>query len=392
MEKHMTNHDSTDKKSTDTFVNKVPEPKENRGRGASGTHTDQGNSLAMNQAAHTPVTGRVRNVDPDGAPQSHPSPTSAAATAEGEDSTGSDPAHSGPHSTQRLIDPRTQYPKISPPEETHPIPGLDVDLVPKADHGAKTYRGTGKLAGRKALITGADSGIGAAVAIAYAREGADVALAYLPEEGPDGDVVEKILQDANVEVVHLKGNLTDHAYRDSLVGNAANALGGLDILVNNAGHQVAIEDIADLTDEQVAETFEVNILAMFTLCREAMDVMPPGSSIINTTSIQAYSPSEHLLDYASTKAAINNFTKGLAAQAGPKGIRVNAVAPGPIWTPLQPSYGQPPEALPKFGHNTWLGRAGQPAEVAHAYVFLAQPESSYILGETINVNGGRATP
>lgn len=361
MEKHMPNHDSTEHNtSTDKFVTNVEPPTDAQGTGTSGTQTDQGTSHTENES-----DGEHGQVNPEA-------------------------GTSG--SNVRLIDPRTQYPKISPPEEVQPIPGLDVDLNPQADHGAATYQGTGKLAGRKALITGADSGIGAAVAIAYAREGANVALAYLPEETPDGNVIENILRDANVDVVHLPGNLTDREYRNSLVNRAVEELGGLDILVNNAGHQVAIEDIDDLTDQQVMETFDVNILAMFTLCRDALKVMPAGSSIINTTSIQAYSPSGKLLDYASTKAAINNFTKGLASQVGPKGIRVNAVAPGPIWTPLQPSYGQPPEDLPTFGHDTWLGRAGQPAEVAHAYVFLAQPESSYILGETINVNGGRTTP
>lgn len=292
----------------------------------------------------------------------------------------------------RLGDPRSLYPKISPPKEGQPEPGLDQNLLPQAYNGSESYRGSGKLVGRKALITGGDSGIGAAVAIAFAREGANVALAYLPVETPDGQTVERALENAEVEVVHLPGDLLDPEYRSTLVQKAATMLGGLDLLVNNAGKQISVEKIEDLTDDQVSKTFETNILSMFTLCREAVKIMPPGSSIINTTSIQAHSPSPHLLDYASTKAAINNFTKGLAAQVGPEGIRVNAVAPGPIWTPLQPSSGQPLDALPEFGHNTWLGRAGQPAEVAYAYVFLAQPESSYILGETINVNGGRITP
>lgn len=292
----------------------------------------------------------------------------------------------------RLGDPRTIYPKISPPPEMQPEPGLDINLMPRAYNGSESYQGTGKLEGRKALITGGDSGIGAAVAIAFAREGANVALAYLPVEEQDGQTIERVLQDSNVKVVHLPGELRDHDYRSGLVAKAATELGGLDILVNNAGKQVSVSDISDLSDEQVLETFETNILAMYTLCREAAKIMPAGSSIINTTSVQAYDPSPNLLDYAATKAAINNFTKGLGAQLGPQGIRVNAVAPGPIWTPLQPTHGQPAEKLPEFGHNTWLGRAGQPAEVAYAYVFLAQPESSYILGETINVNGGRATP
>src|SRR5699024_10122936 len=173
-----------------------------------------------------------------------------------------------------------------------------------------------------------------------------------------------------------------------LINDAADAMGGLDILVNNAGRQIAIDDIAELTDEQVRHTFETNILAMFTLCRNAVKIMERGSAIINTTSIQAYQPSPQLIDYASTKAAINNFAKGLAAQVAEKGIRVNAVAPGPIWTPLQPSRGQFPEKLPNFGKDTWLGRAGQPAELAPAYVFLATDEASYVVGSTVHVNGG----
>lgn len=296
------------------------------------------------------------------------------------------------HDDHDLVDPRTAYDKISPPKQHQSEPGLDAELRPLADHGEESYRGSNRLQGRKALITGADSGIGAAVAIAFAREGAQVALAYLPVEAEDAKNLDKILTTAKVEIIHLPGDLQDAEYRNSLVSQAAKELGGLDILVNNAGRQISVESIEELTDEQVLNTFETNILAMFTLSREAAKIMPPGSTIINTTSIQAYDPSPHLLDYASTKAAINNFTKGLGAQLGPKGIRVNAVAPGPIWTPLQPSDGQPIEALPEFGHDTWLGRAGQPAELASAYVFLASSESSYVLGETLHVNGGRSTP
>lgn len=297
-----------------------------------------------------------------------------------------------PSGSARLGDPRYLYPKISPPKERQPEPGLDTKLVPKAFSGAESYKGTGKLEGRRALITGGDSGIGAAVAIAFAREGAHVAIGYLPSEQEDADSLLQQLNSAQVNVVQLPGDLRDKRYLSSLVDRAAQELGGLDILVNNAGKQISVDDIKDLSDEQVEATFQVNVMAMFTLCRNAVEIMPPGASIINTTSIQAYDPSPHLLDYAATKAAINNFTKGLAAQVGPRGIRVNAVAPGPVWTPLQPTKGQPIEKLPEFGHNTYLGRAGQPAEVAYAYVFLAQPESSFILGETINVNGGRVTP
>ena len=291
-----------------------------------------------------------------------------------------------------MTDPVTAQPDISPPEQEQEEPGLDKDLIPEADHGEKSYEGRDRLSGKRALITGGDSGIGAAVAIAFAREGATVSLAHLPSEKPDADHVANLLDDAGVQVHHFPGDLQDHDYRDSLINDAADAMGGLDILVNNAGRQIAIDDIAELTDEQVRHTFETNILAMFTLCRNAVKTMERGSAIINTTSIQAYQPSPQLIDYASTKAAINNFTKGLAAQVAEKGIRVNAVAPGPIWTPLQPSHGQFPEKLPNFGKDTWLGRAGQPAELAPAYVFLATDEASYVVGSTIHVNGGEPTP
>lgn len=289
-------------------------------------------------------------------------------------------------------DPTTRFPRISPPEQHQTQPGLDSKLDPLADLGEDSYVGSGKLAGRRALITGADSGIGAAVAIAFAREGADVAMAYLPAEESDAQRVAGIIKSAGRSAHLIPGDLLDDSYRKGLVERAAKALGGLDILVNNAGKQVSVERIEDLDDEQLLATYRVNILSMFSLSRDALSHLSAGSSIINTTSIQAYDPSPHLLDYASTKAAINNFTKGLAAQLAPRGIRVNAVAPGPIWTPLQPSSGQPIEALPEFGHDTPLGRAGQPAELAPAYVFLASAESSYVVGETLNVNGGKTSP
>lgn len=288
--------------------------------------------------------------------------------------------------------PVTRHPRISPPKQDQPEPGLDAKLDPRADHGEKSYVGTGRLKGRKALITGGDSGIGAAVAIAFAREGADVAIAYLPAEAEDARKVIGVIEAEGRVGIGLAGDLLDADYRNSLADEAAEKLGGLDILVNNAGKQVAIENLEDLDDEQVLQTFQVNILAMFTITRAALKHLPAGSSIINTTSVQAYDPSPTLLDYASTKAAINAFTKGLAVQLAPRGIRVNAVAPGPIWTPLQVSDGQPKDALPKFGHNVPLGRAGQPVELAPAYVFLASAESSYVVGETLNVNGGKSTP
>ncbi|WP_425481755.1 SDR family oxidoreductase [Arthrobacter gandavensis] len=288
--------------------------------------------------------------------------------------------------------PVDRFPTITPPKQDQPEPGLDADLEPKTDRGEESYRGTGRLEGRKALITGADSGIGAAVAIAYAREGADVALAYLPEEEEDAQEIVRLVEAAGRKAVALPGDVRDAAYCAQLVSDAVEALGGLDILVNNAGKQVAVENLEDLSDEQLDDTFKTNIYAFFRITKAALPHLPAGSSIINTTSIQAYNPSPFLLDYASTKAAINNFTKGLAQQLAPKGIRVNAVAPGPFWTPLQVSDGQPKEMLPEFGKDTPLGRAGQPTELAPAYVFLASPESSYVIGETLNVNGGTPSP
>lgn len=288
--------------------------------------------------------------------------------------------------------PVNRFPTITPPKQDQPEPGLDADLEPKTDRGEESYRGTGRLEGRKALITGADSGIGAAVAIAYAREGADVALAYLPEEEEDAQEIVRLVEAAGRKAVALPGDVRDAAYCAQLVSDAVEALGGLDILVNNAGKQVAVENLEDLSDEQLDDTFKTNIYAFFRITKAALPHLPAGSSIINTTSIQAYNPSPFLLDYASTKAAINNFTKGLAQQLAPKGIRVNAVAPGPFWTPLQVSDGQPKEMLPEFGKDTPLGRAGQPTELAPAYVFLASPESSYVIGETLNVNGGTPSP
>lgn len=288
--------------------------------------------------------------------------------------------------------PVTRYPSIEPPPQHQDEPGLASEMAPQADIGEFSYTGTGRLTGRKALVTGGDSGIGAAVAIAFAREGADVAITYLSEEEQDAREVVRILVETGRNAVALPGDLTDAAFCREVVDHAAEQLGGLDILVNNAGKQVAVDSLENLTDLQIEQTYQTNILAMFRTSRAALTHLPPGSTIINTTSVEAYQPSPLLVDYASTKAAINNFTKGLSHQLADKGIRVNAVAPGPIWTPLQPSSGQPPEALPEFGHSTPIGRAGQPTELAPAYVFLASPESSYVVGATIHVNGGMPTP
>ncbi|MBO0594065.1 SDR family oxidoreductase [Nesterenkonia sp. E16_7] len=289
-------------------------------------------------------------------------------------------------------DPTTRHSKISPPKQDQPEPGLEVDAEPVPDIGLESYRGLGRLQGRKALVTGGDSGIGAATAVAFAREGADVAIAYLPAEGKDAERVIAAIEDAGRTAVALPGDLMDQTYRESVVDSAAEQLGGLDILVNNAGKQIVNDSLEELTDEQVDEAFQINIKSMYTLSRSALKHMGPGSTIVNSTSVQAYQPNPMLLDYAATKAAINNFTKGLAQQLGPRGIRVNAVAPGPVWTIIQPTQGQPKEKLPEFGHDTPLGRPGQPVEMAPAFVFLASPESSYVSGETLNANGGTPTP
>jgi NAD(P)-dependent dehydrogenase (short-subunit alcohol dehydrogenase family) len=288
-----------------------------------------------------------------------------------------------------FVNPAELYSDIEPQKQQMPEPGLDADLTPKADLGEESYRGSDRLKGRKALITGGDSGIGAATAIAFAREGADVALSYLPEEEEDAA---RIVREAGANVATIPGDLRDPEYCRTLVSEAVGALGGLDILVNNGGKQIFQESLTDITDEQFDDTFKTNVYAMFWITKAALPHLKPGSTIINTTSIQAYSPSGILVDYASTKATINAFTKGLADQLAPKGIRVNAVAPGPIWTPLQPSDGQPQEKIEQFGEETPLGRMGQPAELAPAYVFLASAESSYVAGETLNVNGGMPTP
>lgn len=296
-------------------------------------------------------------------------------------------------STQHTMqNPLSQYPQLDIPEQRQTEPGLDSELLPNADHGEKTYEGSGKLKGRKALITGGDSGIGRATAIAFAREGADVAIAYLPSEQNDAEETLRLIADTGVETLALPGDISDETFAKALPNNVVRAFGGLDIIVNNAGKQVYCDNIAELSTEQLDATFRTNIYAMFWVVQSALEYLPEGASIINTTSIQSYQPSPGLLDYASTKGAITAFTHGLAKQLIEKGIRVNAVAPGPIWTPLQPSYGQPMEKLTHFGEQSIYGRAGQPAECAPAYVFLASQESSYITGEVLGVTGGQHLP
>lgn len=285
--------------------------------------------------------------------------------------------------------PCTKYDELDIPEQTQPEPGLDSKLVPMADHGIDSYRGCGRLTGRRALITGGDSGIGRAVAIAYAREGADVVISYLPGEQSDADIVLAEIESAGQKAVGIPGDLSDEKFARQLVHDAHDALGGLDIVVNNAGKQVFNDDIRTLPTKQLIDTFTVNIFAMFWIVQEALKYLPTGGVIINTSSIQATQPSPGLVDYAATKAAITNFTRSLSQQLTPQGIRINGVAPGPIWTPLQPSYGQSQQKLVKFGTDTPMGRPGQPAELAGAYVYLASDESSYVSGEVIGVTGGR---
>ena len=292
-----------------------------------------------------------------------------------------------------MQDPTTQYPQPEFPQQEQEGPGLAQEMEPKPDHGEETYRGSGRLEGRKAIVTGADSGIGRAVAIAFAREGADVVLSYLPSEEKDAQEVVGYVEGAGRKAVAVPGDIAEESQCESLVNRAVEELGGVDILVNNAGKQQYVMDIANLSTEQFDETYKTNVYAMFWLCKAAIAHMQPGSTIINVASLEAYQPAPILLDYASTKWAINGFSKALAQQVVGKGIRVNVVAPGPVWPPLQVSGGQPPEASPQFGASeSPMGRPGQPAEMAPPFVFLASQESSYVSGETLNANGGVPTP
>jgi NAD(P)-dependent dehydrogenase (short-subunit alcohol dehydrogenase family) len=283
------------------------------------------------------------------------------------------------------------YPAPPFAEQPQPVPGLASKMIPVPDHGEKSYKGSGRLAGRKALITGGDSGIGRAVAIAYAREGADVAINYLPEEESDAAEVIQLIEAEGRKAIAIPGDIRTEAFCQQLVKEAASKLGGLDILVNNAGRQQFNESIRTLSTEDFDATFKTNVYAMFWITKAAVDYLPRGASIINTSSVQAFKPSEILLDYAQTKASIVAFTKSLAKQLGKEGIRVNAVAPGPYWTPLQSSGGQPQEKVQHFGEDSPLGRPGQPAEIAPLYVTLASTESSYTSGQVWCSDGGTGT-
>jgi NAD(P)-dependent dehydrogenase (short-subunit alcohol dehydrogenase family) len=288
----------------------------------------------------------------------------------------------------KMQDPRKQYPAPPFPKQPQPAPGLARRLEPPADHGEESYRGSGRLEGRKALITGGDSGIGRAVAIAYAREGADVAISYLPVEQPDADEVIALIREAGRKAVALPGDITDERYARDLPKQAAAELGGLDILVVNAGHQKSFESFEQITTDDFETTLRTNLSALFWTTQEAARIMPPGASIITTASVQAYDPTTSIMHYATTKAGIVAFTKALADELIEKGIRANSVAPGPFWTPLNPSGGSSQDKVQKFGQGSAFGRPGQPVEIAPVYVLLASQEGSYITGEVYGVTGG----
>lgn len=290
------------------------------------------------------------------------------------------------------VAPAAAYPRPPFPEQQQPWPGLASKMTPRPDHGETSYHGSGRLKGRKALITGGDSGIGRAAAIAYAREGADVALNYLPAEQADAGEVAALIREAGRKVATVPGDIRQESFCKQLVADAVRELGGLDIVVNNAARQISQNSIADVSTEQFDEVFKTNVYAMFWITKAAIPHLRSGATIINTTSVQAYDPSATIIDYAATKGAILVFTKALAKQLAPKGIRVNAVAPGPIWTPLQVSGGQSPDNIPTFGKQTPLGRPGQPVELASIYVLLASPESSYATGQVYGAVGGEGGP
>ena len=291
-----------------------------------------------------------------------------------------------------LENPTKKYPGPPFVKQPQPVPGLASKMDPKPDHGEESYKGSGRLTGRKALITGGDSGIGRAAAIAYAREGADVVINYLPEEQTDADEVLKLIAAAGRKGFGIPGDITAEEFCKSLVAQAAEKLGGLDILVNNAGHQQAVDSLLDISAEHFDITMKTNVYAPFWITKAALPILPEGSVIIATSSLQAYDPSENLFDYSQTKAANVAFVKSLAKQLGPKGIRVNGVAPGPIWTPLQVSGGQPQDAIVEFGKITPLGRPGQPAELASIYVQLADNNASYATGQIYGSAGGNGHP
>jgi NAD(P)-dependent dehydrogenase (short-subunit alcohol dehydrogenase family) len=287
-------------------------------------------------------------------------------------------------------DPQEQGPQPPFPEQSQQHPGLESQMTPQPDYGEQSYKGSGRLAGKASLITGGDSGIGRAVALAFAREGADVLISYLNEE-PDAQETARVVREAGRKAIAVPGDIGQEAHCQSLVGRAVQEFGKLDILVNNAAYQMTRESLPEITAEEWDHTFRTNIYAMFYLCKAALPHLQPGSTIINTASINAYQPKPTLLPYATTKGAIVTFSKGLAQMVAAQGIRVNVVAPGPVWTPLIPAT-MPAEQVSQFGQQTPLQRPAQPAELAPVYVFLASQESSYITGEVVGVTGGQPLP
>ncbi len=286
-------------------------------------------------------------------------------------------------------DPKEKYENKPFPEQQQEVPGTEAEMTPKADHGETSYKGTGKLKGRKAIITGGDSGIGRAVAIAFAREGADVLIAYLNEH-EDAKETAKYVEEAGQKAVLVAGDLREEAHCKQIIDTAVAEFGQIDILINNAAFQMSRESLQEVSSEEWDRTFKTNIYPMFYLCKMAEQYMKPGSTVVNTTSVNAYKPRPTLIAYAATKGAIQNFTANMAQLWAEKGIRVNCVAPGPIWTPLIPST-MSPEEVKSFGQDVPLKRAGQPAELAAAYVLLASDDSSYMTGSTIQVTGGSPT-
>lgn len=287
-----------------------------------------------------------------------------------------------------MQDPRNQYARPPFPRQPQPEPGLAARMTPRPDHGEDSYQGHGRLKGRKALVTGGDSGIGRATAIAYAREGADVAIGYLPSEEADAKAVIALIEKAGVKALALPGDIRDEDWNRAMVARVVETFGGLDILVVNAGHQQFRESVSEVSTADFDATMKANLYGLHWLCQAAAPHLPPGAAIITTASIQAYEPSDILLDYATTKAGIVAYTKALAKQMIEKGVRVNAVAPGPFWTVLQPSGGQPQDKVEQFGAQSAFGRPGQPVEIAPVYVLLASQEASFVTGEVWGVTGG----
>jgi NAD(P)-dependent dehydrogenase (short-subunit alcohol dehydrogenase family) len=290
-----------------------------------------------------------------------------------------------------MLDPRTLHPK--PPFSTPKLnfPGLESEVNPRPDYGKDSYEGSSKLLGKVAIITGGDSGIGRATAYAFACEGASVVLSYLPQEESDAQEIKKAIEEIGQKVLLIPGDIQLESVCQKIVTQTIETFGKLDIVINNAAYQMSLPELDDITEEELDRTFRTNIYAMFYFAKAAWQYLQPGSTIINTTSIQAYNPSPPLMPYAATKAAIVNFTKSLAEKAAEKGIRVNAIAPRPIWSPLNPM-AMPEETVKKFGEQTWLKRPGQPVEVAKVFVFLASDDASYVTGHVYGVTGGMVMP